>query len=617
VRSRLASGGPPGPDRRAGVSRSIGLLAPISVVAALGVFCVALADAAARGSDGSQQTFFWIGIVLIVLPTVIRLCSAEATRTERVGLVVVFGLALYLTKVTYSPSRLTFSDEFVEVRTVLDILRTGHLFHFNPLLPVSSSYPGLPDVAVGLVRLTGLPVSTAAILVLGSARIVLMLAIFAIIDRLSGSARLAGLAACLYAANPNFLYWSSQFDYESLALPLFGVAIFLVLVRSRREKGFALDLLCAASVLAVVITHHLTSYLLAGVLLIWAIVAFWVGRDRPDARRPYAPIGLAMLALAAIGFWLIVVAGSTNEYLGSIASNAGNGLLGTITGSSSTRALFTSGTEVAPFWERALSIVAVGLTMLALVLGALAIWRRRMSRPAMIPVLALALAYPLLLPLRLIGSAAETANRSTEFLYLGLSAVIAAVVFWPRASWRDGTGARVTAGLLCSVIIFGGVAVSWQYSTRLPQDSEAAAVPYELSPQAIDVDRWSRESLGPGHRFAADILSRLGLATYGEQRPLYAPRDGISSWQVMAPEHVDPAVRQAIREGEVEFVLVERKLHDGIPTAGYYFDRGEPMTGLYRHPISIANLEKFEGAAGVSLIYDNGTQQIFAVGRAR
>jgi hypothetical protein len=216
-----------------------------------------------------------------------------------------------------------------------------------------------------------------------------------------------------------------------------------------------------------------------------------------------------------------------------------------------------------------------------------------------------------------IGSAAETANRSTEFLYLGLSAVIAAVVFWPPPSWRDGVGARLTAGVLCSVIIFGGVAVSWQYSARLPQNAEATAVPYELSTQAIEADRWSGESLGTGHRFATDILSRLGLATYGEQQPLYAPRDGISSWQVMAPERVDPAVRQAIREGAVEFVLVERKLHDGIPTSGYYFDRGEPLAGLYAHPISVANLEKFEGVAGVSLVYDNGTQQIFAVGRSR
>jgi hypothetical protein len=349
--------------------------------------------------------------------------------------------------------------------------------------------------------------------------------------------------------------------------------------------------------------------------VIWSACALWVGRGRPRRNRPYAPVALAAVSVAAIVAWLVIVAGSTQNYLGGIASNAGNGLLDTLRGSNTTRALFTSGTEVAPLWERGLSVVAVGLTLGALLLGALVIWRGRRARPALIPFLILALAYPLLLPLRLIGSAAETANRSTEFLYLGLGAVIAAgVVFWqPRRRRFKGPGPRLVTGLVCSLIIFGGVAVSWQYSTRLPEDPTAAAVPYELTPQAIQADGWAAESLGGGHRFAADLLSRLGLATYGNQDPLYAPDDGISSWQVMAPEEVDPAVRQAIREGAVEFVLVERRLHDGIPTSGYYFDRGEPMAGLYRRPIGLRTLEKFEDQPGASLVYDNGTQQIFAV----
>ncbi len=600
---------------QAGISRELGLLAPIAVLVAIGVLCVALADAAHRGSNGPAQTFFWIGIVIIVLPVATRLCSIDATRLERVGLIALFGLALYLTKVTYSPSRLPFSDEFVEFRTVLDILNTGGMFHFNPLLPVSSSYPGLPGITAGLVQLTGISVSSAAIIVIGSGRIVLMLAIFATVDRLSGSPRLAGLAACLYAANPNFLYWSSQFDYESLALPLFALTIFLVLIRSRRRVGLALDLLCAAGVCAVVISHHLTSYLLAAVLALWALTALWIGRRRPRQVRPYAPVGLAILAVAAIVVWLIAVAGSTKNYLGSIASNAGNGLLDTLTGHNSTRALFTSGTEVAPFWERGLSVVAVLVTLIALALGAVVIWRGRRERPALIPFLLLALVYPLLLPLRLIGSAAETANRSTEFLYLGLGAVIAAGVVFSQPTKRlRGAVPRLLTGLVCSLIIFGGVAVSWQYSARLPQDPSAEEVPYELTPQAIEAAAWSGSALGNGQRFASDLISRLGLATYGYQRPLYAPSDGISSWQVMAPEEVDPAVRQAIREGAVRFVLVERRLHDGIPTSGYYFDRGEPEAGLYRRPIGMRTLEKFENQPGASLIYDNGTQQIFAVG---
>jgi hypothetical protein len=599
-------------SRRTTPADGIGMLMAISLVSAVGVFAIAIADRAAREGKSYKELLFWIGILLITGPIAARLCSPGSSRRERVGLIVTFGLAMYLAKVLYSPPRVAFSDEFVHLRSIQDDLRSGHLFSFNPLLPEAARYPGLGDATSGLVRLSGMSSSTAGYVVVGTARIVLMLSLFYAIESLSGSSRTAALGSFLYGANPNFLYWSTQLSYESLALPLVVFTLYLVARRARVPAANGLSLFAGAGVLAVVVTHHLSSYFLAAVLLAWAAAASWRGRG-PTRAATYAPIGLAAVALVAIGVWLATVAPITGQYLGSIASSTGKGVFNVITGASATRQLFTSGVEVAPLWERVLSVVAVAVTLLALASAAVLIWKRRRVTPLMLPLLILGLAYPILLPLRFIGSAAETANRSTEFLFLGVGATLA-VALLELSRRRGGSARRVfAAAALSLVVVLGGVAVSWQYSERLPQALHARRAPYELNGTTISADRWARESLGSGHRFASDFLNHLGLATYGAQRPLWAPTDHVSAWQVLEPPRVSPSVRDAIGAGKVDYVMVDRRLSASIPTSGFYFDKGEPQAGKFSSPISAATLAKFDGVHGVSRVYDNGTQQIYDV----
>ncbi|HEY1833048.1 MAG TPA: hypothetical protein VGG08_01320 [Solirubrobacteraceae bacterium] len=607
------------PDREPRIDdaprEGFGLTCPLAVAMAAGVLSIALADRAARVDGPHRELLFWAGILLVVVPPAVRLCGLAASRTERITLALLTGLGAYLAKVAYNPTKLSFSDEYIHLRSIADDLASGHLFSFNPVLPEASHYPGLGDIVGGLVRLTGVPISTAGVLAIGSARLVLVLAIFMLLERLSGSARVAGLGCLLYGANPNFLYWSAQVSYESLALPLVVFTLYLVLRRTQDGPERGVAALAGLSILAIVVTHHLSSYFLAIMLCAWTATVLWRRRVR-GVRGEYSPLRLTLLAVCAIGVWLVGFAPVTGQYLGSIAASTGGGLFNVITGASATRKLFSGGGVVAPAWERLLGLAAVGLTLLGLAVATWLLWRRRRSQPLMLAPLLLALCYPALLPLRFIGSAAETSNRSTEFLYLGVGSLLSVAVFELRGRFAGRArafGATVVCAL--SVVVFlGGVTVAWQYAERLPQDRAAAAIPYEIGASARSADEWTEHELGPGHRFASDFLDHLGLATYGRQRTLWAPVDHVSAWELMAPTRVEHLVRRAVALGRIEYALVEDRLVDGVPASGFYFDKGEPGSIGRTLPLDPRALDKFAHAPGVSRVYDNGEQQIYAVG---
>src|SRR6266545_4304543 len=91
------------------------------------------------------------------------------------ALSLVGALGLYLVKVLHSPLIFTLHDEFIHWHTANDILKSGHLFRENPLLPASALFPGLEIVTAALTRLSGLTIFDAGVVVVGIARLMLVL----------------------------------------------------------------------------------------------------------------------------------------------------------------------------------------------------------------------------------------------------------------------------------------------------------------------------------------------------------------------------------------------------------------------------------------------------------
>jgi hypothetical protein len=592
------------------IARTLGLTPVLAVCAAAGLLLITVADERSRAMTSHSQALFWIGILLIFGSIVSRLVHPAPGRMERLSLSALLGLALYLVKVFLDPFGFTFADELVHAPNAEAILRTHHLFHDNAILAATPAYPGLESVTAALASLSGLSIYGAGLIVIGTARLLIVLALFLLVERLLGSSRAAGIAVAVYAANSNFAFFSAQFSYESLALPLLVVVFFAY--AEWRESEFRRTYAAAVVLLtfAVVVTHHLTSYALAATLLAVAIAYRFFGT------RNETPARFASFAIAAALVWLVVVAGKTVGYLSPVVTGAVRSIVHTVSGESAPRQLFGgksgggTGSGSGTF-ERGVAITAV-LALLALYpVGLRELWReqRRLStRDPFAKALALAGGLMFVMyALRFAPAAWETANRSSEFLFIGLAVAV------PLAVLRFGTrfaepwlGLGATAVL--TLMFAGGVTAGWQPALRLSQPYEISAAGRVVSAEGRAMASWARQTLGPGRRYAAAEADARLLNTYGDafaragQSPdmkdiLQSPT--LASWEL-----------PLLHKYHVRYVVSDRRARAFDNTAGYFFGfRRGPNRDVRLERTAVTKWNRFDR------IYDSGEIVIFDLGR--
>jgi len=549
----------------------------LAALAAVGVLVMTAGNALSRTGEPGADLLFWAGFVLIVVPASVVVVGRRASRGQRVWLISAVGLLLYLTKVLHDPFAFTFSDELLHLSNTTQILREGALFPENPILPVSVYYPGLASLTAALSLATGLGPFPAGLIVIGAARMLLMLTLFLLFERLSGSHRMASVAALLYVASPNFLFWTAQFSYQSLAFPLAAVAALAVALRGtdrdpRTRQGWTVVFMVLA--LAVVMTHHLTGYALVATLVAISLATVaGLGRTREAAW------GLAVFTAGAAALWLFQVAPLAGDYLGTIFGRSFGGVAETVAGTEEARRPFrSSGGQVAPAWERVVGYLSVALLAVALPLGLLRILRRRRRSAFLVVAGAAAAAFMAILPLRLVPTAWETANRASDFLFVGIGLAIAlsALHIGRRG---DPTGPRrAVAALFLAVVAMGGALAGWPPSVRLSLPYEARIGDRTVRPPGLALAAWSLRELGPGNAFVADEANGRLLLTYGEQRP-FTGRNGLARYALESTS-VTPELRRELAQNNVRYAVVDRRRVARDALQGIFFARpGQPAAG--------------------------------------
>ena len=626
-------------------ARAWGWLPELSVTTTLGLLLVAFTNYGAYTEATWATPLFWLGLMVMLLPAVYRLAAEEATRRERLGVIVLLVWGFYAVKLLHSPFTLTFADEFVHVFNAEATLASGYLFNPNSILRVTAYYPGLAAVTTALADVTGLPVMAAAVVLIGVARLVLVLAIFLLFEQVSGSTRVAGLGAVLFMGQSSFLYWSAQFSYESLSFPLVIAALFLAakgMAVRRRSSFWRYTVLGLLVVAAITTIHHLSSYALAALLLAWSFLEHtqlharlagrlervfnslrWrlpylgsmnrlLARDANGPGKWRAPDLLAVFAAIAAAGWLLLVASPTISYLSPVLSQAVLSVVRMIAGEQTTRQLFVSKSGyVAPLFVRLTGLGAVLLCLFGLPFGLYRVWRRY-SRSAFVTLMALAaLGYFAMLGFRLTGAGWETANRASTYLFLGLALVLsmAAVQLWlAKVPGRIG---RLLLAAYIGVIFAGGVIAGWPGQQLLAQPYAVEASGQTILPEGELAAAYVRDELPPGVLGADEANGRLMLAR--SQRYVLAGRAPFIHDIVTKPEY-DRWQLQALHDYQMRYVVVDRRLSSWDNMVGYFFAPVPHASERATEWLAPEQYLKYDKEPTADRLFDSGNIVIYDIG---
>ncbi|NHC44712.1 hypothetical protein [Motilibacter aurantiacus] len=586
------------------------LTGPVTLLMAVGLLLVAWT--AARGRDGdpiaSTETVYWAGLGLIFVPVAARVLWARTPAPERLVLSLLLPLALFGTRALLYPTQFVFHDELAHANTLRVLQNTGHLFGNNALLPASSSYPGLEIATSAVEAVTGLPDRPAALVVLGLARLVMTLALIGVMARVTGSMRIACVAALIYTCNPQYLFFNSQYSYQTLSLPLALLTVYLIV--DRRVPGWRGAAPAAAALGAVVVTHHLTAMLLVGALVLWCLLELVLRGRTSDSKVLAGLIGLGTLLVLA---WALRPGNTVTHYLGEIAQSSANDVSSRVKGEES-RQLFSDGSgETTPAWQQLALVASLGL-LCAAILPALwharAVWRLRAALALFL--CAIGAAYPVIPAGHITPATSEVTDRASGFLFVGVGLLLGAwlVRRWRLSRWVPAAVAVVLVGVVFVGQTILGSGPRW---SRVPGPYLVSADSRSVDADNIAAARWEARNLPPGERVLADRVGRLLAGAIGGHHPVTHLGDRIDASQVLlGPEFTDRDA-ELIREGRIAYVVIDLRDATGLPRIGVYYESGELGGEGRTEPVSRSALTKLAAVEGVQRVYDNGSIQIYDV----
>ena len=579
----------------------------IALIVAVGVFVSSVGYADGRAGLGPHSVpgirLYWLGQVLILVPVAGRLLSRRhLTNGSTVTLIAVVTVAEYLIKVNYSPLGFAFNDELLHWRNTTNMLSTGMLLEQNYGLPVGTFYPGLEEVTSALVSATGLSVFEAGLIVSGIAHLLFICFIYLAFCVAIRSHRIAGIAVLIYTATPSLTSFNSMFVYETLALAFLGMCIVAGLRSSieqspaERRRWFILAVLC---VLATVVTHHVTSYMLTAFLILVAVASRLTGSRVTAARFGI----LATISAGTTILWIATLAKETISYFSPTVSR----IFTSLTLLSSTGTTMATTTVKTPFNNQVIQYTGLLVITVLIVIGCWQAWSRHRRHPWIIGMMIGCLGWFGFIAIRLATlSGQELAGRAATYTYIPVSMLAAlALTRLVNSGSMRRWGAVITAVMLASVVtlIIDGLANGWPpFWERLPGPHQVSSFESSVGPEEVATSYWTQTYLGPGNRIAADSGIYPLLLGYGDQNALQQ-----ISLMYATPTWTPPVVGVAYANA-VTYVLTDNRLSTTLPLNGTYFPGDTtPVTKT----IPAANLNKFNHVNGVARVYDDGNINIY------
>lgn len=563
------------------------------------------------GHEGLALTLFFVGLVAMFAMSAWRLLGNHVIRKERIAVSVILVVGLTLSVFLVSPLLFDGYDDLLHQASLWQWgAHRGVLAH-NTLLPVSPRYPGLEALTLGIRWLTGLPLVVCEMGTILMSRIILVLAIFFVVERLTRSSRAAGAGVVVYAASPQFYSFNAAFAYQTLALALGAGCVYLVLRVIDQRQQSARDAwlgrrwlwLSIACCLATVVTHHLVGWLTVLLLVAWFLALACLRRSS-EARIVGTVAGVGLLGAVA---WTSINDQVLWRYLKPILSEPFSALSGLVEGHR--RSLFQgAGTFTTPLWEEAVMVVAALIVVALMVVAVRAVASEKTTmrggRLRGLPMV-IALGYVLVLGSRLEAGSAEVGGRLSTFVFFGIAVVVGA--------WYAVAGRR-----LWKPAVLGIAAVCFLGGMLFGSNPDWLDVPgpyvapsadqRSIDAASIAAARWAAANLPANSIVAADRDNGALMAAIGHLDPESEASGGVNVGPLYFAHAWGPADTALVRRTHIRYLVVDQRLATGPPVFGAYFEPGE-TTG--RDRLTRSELAKFSYVWGMQRIYDNGPIQIY------
>ena len=577
----------------------------------LGLAIQAFGYATARsGKVSLGLDLYFPGVALIFASCAWRLFGSSANRTERLRLVALLGVALALSRYLASPLLYNGFDDLLHETSLWQLADLRRLFALNTALPVSGHYPGLEMLTLAVKWGTGLPVVVSEFLVVATSRLVLVIALFLVIERVTRSERAASFATIVYVCSPQFYSFNSAYSYQTVAIAFGAAAVYLLLRAGDGDHRRSWTTLSVLAIAGTTVSHHIVGWITVAFVVVWSIVLQRESRRTPElSTRAIAVREAAVLGVVISAIWTASASGVLFPYVSSIFSNGWNSLEGLVAGRTSHRTLFTSATGIpTPRWQELLVIFSVvltsavaGISVLAAVIG------RSLHRGLQryIPI-AITLGYVLVLTAPLTGASSQIGQRSSTFVFFGL-ATLAGVWYlsWRRVVPRLVLTPIATACFLGSLVFGSGP--SWSY---VPGPYIPAAAQRSIDTSSIAAAEWSSTHLPVNARIATDNSNGILDAAVGHLSLVSQSAGEINAGLIFFDPTFGSYEKKVIKKFDIEYVLVDERLLTGPPAYGDYFEPGTPSPSV-QNRLTAADLNKFASTHDLQLVYNNGPIRIY------
>jgi O-antigen/teichoic acid export membrane protein len=582
---------------------------PVIFAVAVGVLLHAFAAGGSRTDAWWAVGLYWLSLLAMFIPCAVLIISKGSSDRDRVIVSIALAMGILVARFVLYPNLFAYHDELMHMNTVRLIIDKHRLFIQNSALPVSTYYPGLEVATAGIHDLTGVSEHMAGMVVLGLSRLIMTISLIGIGRRITKSVRIGCIAALVYTTNPQYLWFNSQFSYQSLALPLTLAVVYIILTATNRSRR---STIIGASTVAigVAVSHHLTSVALLAALVVWWRIERIRRSETLQARVVGNVAGILGLFLVV---WTATIGGAIISYVAAIGQNSYDSLLQFYRGQDRHELFSDYSGYRTPMWERVLSLSSVALIMLGLLPAALAArsWLRRRSSIAIFLAL-VGLTYPIIPGGHLTRATSEVSDRASGFLFVGLGFLFA----WWIATRLDVTKAFTRHAVVASLVVLfvGGTVVgSGPQWLRLPGPYQAAADNRSVDQYNLDTSRWMASHLTSDNHVLSDRINRLLVSAIGRQYSVTHIGDGVEGSPVFFDQEVTQNVTDTLKQGAVTYIVVDRRLSQQLPRVGVYLEQGEEDSYKHVVPINPLALSKFDSVAGVSLVYDNGQVAVYDV----